>query len=480
MEPTWGGWARLGVIFVATGQVSGQCLIEEVLAEPPTGSGFGVDVAIEGGVMLVADTTNTVGGPIAGAARIFERESSGWKEVGLIAPPDPEFFGLFGFPVELSGDAALIGASGTDPAGLAYIFRRSSRDQWLLEATLESSDAALGDFFGQSGAIDGDWAVVGAPGGFEKTNLNGKVYVFHHEGDGVWTEHAILTASDGDSGDRLGISVAIDGTRIIAGADLASIDGTPGVGAAYVFELQDDEWVETAKLHATKFLQLDRFGSAVAIENDLILVGAFAGGIGEIGRAYVFRLIDGQWVEEQEFEPPVHSGFDLFGEFVEIDDGRLFVAWPGAPGGGAVMMYEETGEAWTLTAQGGSGLSNLGGGMKAFAVDGDTVAGAVTPFGTFKYVLLMAFGGEDCNRNGQLDLCDIGQGDAADLDNDTVPDECRPCPADCDESGALNVLDFVCFQHEFATGDGAADCNGDASLNILDFVCFQAQFSNCR
>lgn len=50
------------------------------------------------------------------------------------------------------------------------------------------------------------------------------------------------------------------------------------------------------------------------------------------------------------------------------------------------------------------------------------------------------------------------------------------CLADCDGSGALNILDFVCFQQKFVSGDLGADCDGSGALNILDFVCFQQAF----
>jgi hypothetical protein len=50
------------------------------------------------------------------------------------------------------------------------------------------------------------------------------------------------------------------------------------------------------------------------------------------------------------------------------------------------------------------------------------------------------------------------------------------CFADCDGNGQLNILDFVCYQGLFQSGDPGADCDGNGALNILDFVCFQAEF----
>jgi len=52
----------------------------------------------------------------------------------------------------------------------------------------------------------------------------------------------------------------------------------------------------------------------------------------------------------------------------------------------------------------------------------------------------------------------------------------KPCFADCNGDGLLNILDFICYQGLFETGSSDADCNGDSLLNILDFICFQAAF----
>jgi len=51
------------------------------------------------------------------------------------------------------------------------------------------------------------------------------------------------------------------------------------------------------------------------------------------------------------------------------------------------------------------------------------------------------------------------------------------CSADCTADGQLNILDFVCYQELFGSGDPAADCNEDGALNILDFTCFQEAFA---
>ncbi|MCA9279973.1 MAG: hypothetical protein H6815_12790 [Phycisphaeraceae bacterium] len=46
------------------------------------------------------------------------------------------------------------------------------------------------------------------------------------------------------------------------------------------------------------------------------------------------------------------------------------------------------------------------------------------------------------------------------------------CYADCDESGALDILDYICFGNAYAANDPYADCDSNSTLNILDYICF--------
>jgi hypothetical protein len=62
-------------------------------------------------------------------------------------------------------------------------------------------------------------------------------------------------------------------------------------------------------------------------------------------------------------------------------------------------------------------------------------------------------------------------------DRVTFPVVGPACYADCDQSGARNVNDFVCFLNRFAGGDQYADCAYDFTLNVNDLVCFQREFA---
>lgn len=66
-----------------------------------------------------------------------------------------------------------------------------------------------------------------------------------------------------------------------------------------------------------------------------------------------------------------------------------------------------------------------------------------------------------------------------DRNANAIPDTCESvCIADCDRSGTLDILDFLCFQNAFMAGDPSADCTADGSIDIFDFLCFQTAFED--
>ncbi|MCH7793204.1 MAG: hypothetical protein IID31_13110 [Planctomycetes bacterium] len=53
----------------------------------------------------------------------------------------------------------------------------------------------------------------------------------------------------------------------------------------------------------------------------------------------------------------------------------------------------------------------------------------------------------------------------------------EPCYADCDQSGVLDIFDFLCFQNSFVSAESyACDCDPDPVCDMADFLCFQNAF----
>jgi len=129
-----------------------------------------------------------------------------------------------------------------------------------------------------------------------------------------------LLANDIDRGDQFGSAVAIQGNVAVVGAPWDAPMGVAS-GAAYVFEKTNSGWQLQQKLTADESAVFRLFGASVAIDGDRIVVGAY----GEpnpdnfAGAAYVFVRSGATWVLEQKLTGSENSAADAFGLAVAID-----------------------------------------------------------------------------------------------------------------------------------------------------------------
>lgn len=220
---------------------------------------------------------------------------------------------------------------------------------WQETQRIQGGDITPSDNFGNSVALDGDRALIGNRLDFSGP---GSAYVFRHEGQ-EWQEEQKLTASDGMMDDRFGVSVGLDGDTAVVGAYLAEINGNAHQGAAYVYEKIGGAWVETQKLTASDGQKQDSFGSAVAVEEDTIMVSApsadIAGNLGQ-GAVYVFDRVAGDWIEQQKIVIFNGQPNDLLGQYnIGVDGSRAVVGTPSA----TVDGINNKGAAYVLRKEGG-------------------------------------------------------------------------------------------------------------------------------
>jgi len=144
-------------------------------------------------------------------------------------------------------------------------------------SVLQATGGKTGDRFGWSTSIDGDWAFFGAyNAGFGPDNVptgTGSVYVFRRV-DSVWTQHAELNASDAESLEDFGYSVSTSGDFLLVGARKGDKLTTEKTGAAYIYRLAGDTWIQEYKIYATDAALDDKFGNSVSLRGDWALVGA--------------------------------------------------------------------------------------------------------------------------------------------------------------------------------------------------------------
>ena len=215
-----------------------------------------------------------------GAAYIFYKayDAVVWDFRDKINAHDGAEGDCFGHSVSIDGDYAIVGASRSrddgQQTGSAYIFKNHGMTWDQLLPKITASDAAGGDQFGHSVSISGNYAIVGAYGTDDGGDNSGSAYIFVRDDNDDWNQQPILTAGDdADVGDFFGSSVSINGDYAIVGASRNSDHGDKS-GSAYIFVRDIGEWTELHKLLAGDAKPMDHFGGSVSISGDYVIVGA--------------------------------------------------------------------------------------------------------------------------------------------------------------------------------------------------------------
>lgn len=286
-----------------------------------------------------------------------------WTQTAELTASDAMTDSFFGWSVAIDGDIVVVGAPYHDgpqtDRGAVYVYQKPAAGWQNMTqiAQLTASDGLAGDQFGGSVAILGDYIVVGAPDDGEHSPSTGKVYLFEKPAGG-WqdmTETAQLTTSDLGQFDRLGLSVAMIEDVIVIGVHL---QGENLMGAAYVYEKPAEGWhtmTETAKLTASDQIGSSDFGIDVAIDHNVIVVGANNHNqTGErSGVVYLFERPGMGWKTMTETAKLIGSDTvteDKFGTAVDISGNTVTVGSifnnVGGHGSGAAYLFERPEAGW--------------------------------------------------------------------------------------------------------------------------------------
>jgi trimeric autotransporter adhesin len=345
------------------------------------GDNFGIPVAISGDIMAVgapgedsgatginADQGNNDRSG-SGAVYVFVRQGDTWKQEAYIKASNTDYNDEFGSSLAIDGDTLVVGSPGEDSnaniiggnqndegsqnSGAVYVFVRDAAGTWTQQAYIKASNNDANDDFGHAVAISGNTIAVGAPAeDSSATGINmdqssdseidsGAVYVYFRSGT-MWQQQAYIKASNTDFTDKFGASVALHGDTLAVGATDED-SSTTGIGAqtnesafeagaAYVFVRSAGMWSQQAFIKPSNTQGGDRFGGAVALGENRLVVGAHAedsgaAGIGGIqsdngasdaGAVYVFARTGTTWTQEAYIKASNPDANDNFGYSVAL------------------------------------------------------------------------------------------------------------------------------------------------------------------
>ena len=311
--------------------------LEQDRLEPDVGTtdvGFGIAAAIFGDLVVVGFEDDE-------SALIFERTGTAWTQLDTVKGDSGAAF--FGRAVDVQGDRVAVGDSGDSTvaflAGAAYVFDRNlTTDTW--SGSSQKLTAALGGFlhqFGNAIALDRSDGHTLAVGASSANSARGQVHIFVDNGTAFQeegTDVSPLVASDGASGDRFGTSVALEAGVLVVGAERATSGGEGTAGAAYVFVDNGTAFVERQKLVSPDRSINDLCGSDVSISGDTIAVGCpgdrlvVGNQVSRLGSVNIYKRSLGAYVWVGKFFSREIEDTERFGASVAVDGNTVVAGSP--------------------------------------------------------------------------------------------------------------------------------------------------------
>ncbi len=262
---------------------------------------------------------------------------------------------------------------------------------------LSSTEAMPGSKYGHAVAIDGETVLVSAIDRTKYVGRSGAVTVFNRYS--TYFGEDLSLHNSNTIGSQFGYSLAIEDDLIVVGAPVFG-----GKGGVFVYRRTLTGWEKEQLLEASDLEQGDRFGHSVDIDNGVIVVGApEKDDFGDsTGAAYTYMHNGNRWVEQAKLLSPSPAFDEQFGFAVAISEDYATIGAPFADDygaeSGATYTFRRNGSTWYLYATGYPD-DPVAGGRFGYSVSADSVN-----------VLVGSLGGDAANNQGAAYLFDLGSG----------------------------------------------------------------------
>jgi hypothetical protein len=328
---------------------------------------FGSAVAISGNTMVVGAPA---AGNDTGAAYVFTRSAPGasWTHAQALTGSNSSGGSYFGSAVAIDGNTIVVGAFDEDETapsgddyGAAYVYTRPSAGAAFTQSTnpltAPSGEQQIDDIFGYAVAVSGQTVFVGAPDEQVSTNSDeGSLYAYTEASAGNdWNSgvtETTLRPTPAAQSEQFGISLAVQGSTLVVGAQGLASGATVGVGAAFVYTVPVGGAVTTAdedaELQPPSGGSTEPFwGGSVAIDDATIVLGSGQGGVESGDGPYVYSEPSGGWSSSAAgTQLPVIPG----GTGVAVSGTTVVIGQGGVSGGaGDAISFSQTATHLTLS-----------------------------------------------------------------------------------------------------------------------------------
>ncbi len=288
--------------------------------------GFARAIDISNGHVFVGQPNNF---HQPGAVFVFNKNRNDWTQSSQVMASDGTIGDRFGAAISADGNRLLVGApQANDRSGAAYIFERSRSGEWTEKGLFTITDESENSMLGSSVELKGDLAFVGAP---NHADGKGAVLVYRRSGSGEWTFATNIMNPD-TATSNFGAVLAFDGTTLAVTAPDRE------AGTVFAFTNEGNEWTKVATLTSGQVAARSRFGSALSVHGDMILVSAPRDASAR-GTVVIFRKEEGEWTESGLLAPFDGQSRNTFGNSIAVAGSEVWIGAPFASGHGVIYQF---------------------------------------------------------------------------------------------------------------------------------------------
>ena len=307
----------------------------------PNQARFGSSVDINNGVIAIGSDFDSINGNLrSGSAYIFNQITpNNWAQSQKLIPSSIVYEGNFGGSIGIQGNNVLIGAP-SDANGKVYAFNYNGAS-WNETQQIESSysPTIFTLHYGDGIDMDGTRAIIGSSDNSTgPTAYHGEAYVLDFNGSS-WVESQRILPGTIQAYGAFARTVSIDGDFLSishGGDDFDEMEANPiaGAGSTSIYKFNGSSWVLYDKILApTRQIGMG-FGFAVALVNDLLVVGAVGDNLDEnemnpisgAGAVYSFFLNDElEWEYGKKIVANQRYDGDSFGQYMTLTETDLFI-----------------------------------------------------------------------------------------------------------------------------------------------------------
>lgn len=325
---------------------------QDFLPDQFTGTRAGDAVAIRNGIAFFG----IPGARRLGHVAVLNLTANGWERVDTLQAPNTSAETRFGRSLTYRDGVLVVGG-----ANAAYVFRRNDIGVWTFRQKLQAPPTSTD--FPVALRYEAGTLIASA----RRSQPGNVVVVYGTSSAGSLVKTATIAGSAATSGEDFGVDISMNARSFVVAAPVGSrgpLFRPPAydqTGSVYKFGRNSTgQWTVFQKLVPNE--SAPGFGTSVAFDNDMIIVGApkvdlegsFGGGVpveeGHVagGAAYVFRPVGpgGSYVQTGKLRPTIDQVFlyrdfgyrvAMFGTHIAIAATELNS--PDRPGFGLVVNY---------------------------------------------------------------------------------------------------------------------------------------------